>query len=434
MIMSHGCVYIETYGCQMNKLDSEIVQAILESDGYHVTSDMAEADIILLNTCGVRENAETRIHGRVAELSSMRRTKPELVFGIIGCMAQRLEESLISSVVSIVVGPDAYRRLPGLIGRAHKEGVVDTLLDQAETYDDIPPVRSDPWSAWVAVMRGCNNLCSYCIVPHTRGRERSIGAANILDEVRRLVDSGCREVTLLGQNVNSYHNGNVDFARLLDDVARTGIPWVRFLTSHPKDLDDGIISVMADRTNVCPHLHLPVQSGSDRILAAMNRRYTMEDYIRRVDAARAAVPGISLTTDIMFGFPGETEEDAAETVALMERVRYDFAFLYRYSEREGTAACGMTDAVPEPARIRRLSEAIERQRIITAERNRERIGSTRVVLVKAPSKDGKGWFGMTDISVPTVVTASDDGVCEGMFVKAVIDSTTGASLVGRIVE
>jgi tRNA-2-methylthio-N6-dimethylallyladenosine synthase len=431
--MSPSAVYIETYGCQMNKLDSENVAAILWNAGYEVVEDMNVADVILLNTCGVRESAEVRIHGRIGELSSLRKKRPGLVFGVIGCMAQRLGGRLISDVVRVVAGPDSYRRLPEMIRGVGVRGVVDTCLDPTETYDGISPVRESPFSAWVAVTRGCDNYCSYCVVPRTRGRERSISANRVIAEIERLNEEGFREVTLLGQNVNSYRDGALDFAGLLDRAADTGIAWIRFLTSHPRDFREEVLDVMARRGNICPHLHLPLQSGSDRILHAMNRRYTVGRYLELVNAARLLMPGISLTTDLIFGFPGETEEDFETTLALMERVRFDFAYLYRYSEREGTPASTLPEQVPEQLRIDRLKRAIGLQNSITASKNREQVGRIHTMLVKGPSKDGSGWYGFTETAVPVVVAASDGSLGPGAFGRVFVESTTGASLVGRIV-
>lgn len=424
-------IYIETYGCQMNKLDSETVAAILDDAGFSMTPDMTAADVILLNTCGVRENAETRIHGRIGELSSLRRDHPGLVFGIIGCMAQRLDRALLSDVVRIVAGPDSYRRLPDMIRGAVGAPMVDTRLDSSEVYEGVDPVRVSPFSAWVAVMRGCNNFCSYCIVPHTRGRERSIPAGDVAAEVARLRDAGYREVTLLGQNVNSYRDGGTGFARLLEMVAETGIGWVRFLTSHPKDLNDDTLRVMAEYPNVCKHLHLPLQSGSDATLKAMNRRYSIADYLAKAERAREMVAGVGISTDLIFGFPGETEADFRATLAVMERVRFDFAFLYRYSEREGTAACDLPGSVPEEERIRRLSAAINLQQAMSAEKNRALVGTEQVMLVKDRSKDGAGWYGFTETTVPAVIRNANHGIGPGSFARMRVTATTGASLVGE---
>ncbi len=423
-------VYIETYGCQMNKLDSETVASILTVAGFAVAPEIEGADVVLLNTCGVRENAETRIHGRLGELMAWRKENPDLFFGVIGCMAQRLDRRLLSKTVRIVAGPDSYRRLPEMIVRAAHGSETDTVLDPSETYGDIDPIRTDGHSAWVAVMRGCNNFCSYCIVPYTRGRERSIPVGTVVEQVESLVRRGFSEVTLLGQNVNSYRDGAVGFAELLGRVADTGIPWVRFLTSHPADLTPGIITVMADRDSICPHLHLPLQSGSDRILAAMNRGYDTTAYRAIVDRARAEIPGVTVTTDMIFGFPGEREEDFRDSIAMMREIRFEYAFLYRYSEREGTKACGMPDSVPEHIRIERLSGAIELQQRISRERQEERRGMTATVLVKGPSKDGEGWFGYTEWGIPAVVSAKGTDIREGSFLSVDITGTTGASLLG----
>lgn len=424
-------VYIETYGCQMNKLDTENVHAILASDGFNIVSDMSQADVILFNTCSVRENAERRVRGRIAELSALTKKNPKLFLGVIGCMAQELGERLLSKEVRIIAGPDSYRKLPVLLRQACNEAVVDTIFESDETYEDINPVRTSPVSAWVAVMRGCNNYCSYCIVPYTRGRERSIPSDSVIAEVEDLKKSGWKEITLIGQNVNSYRDGDVDFAGLLKRVSDTGIDRIRFLTSHPKDLTIDILDVMAERDNICPHLHLPLQSGSDRILKAMNRGYTVSDYMSLIKNAREIVNGISITTDMIFGFLGETEEDFQASLTVIETVRYDFAFLYRYSEREGTKACHLPGSVPEEIRIDRLKKAIELQNTITHQNNAERIGSETVILIKALSKDGKGWFGFSETSIPVVFTSESENVKIGDLVNVQIESTTGSSLVGK---
>ena len=426
-------IYIETYGCQMNKLDSEHVHTILATDGFSIVSDISLADAILLNTCGVRENAETRVRGRIGELQSLKKGKPDLFLGVIGCMAQRLGDALLSKDVHIIAGPDSYRKLPDMIRRAFKESAVDIGLFHEETYEDISPVRKSQFSAWIAVMRGCNNYCSYCIVPFVRGRERSIPVKNIISEIENLKNAGWLEVTLLGQNVNSYRDGNVDFAGLLKLVSDTGIDRVRFLTSHPKDLTEGILDVMAGRDNVCSHLHLPLQSGSDRILKAMNRGYTVSSYLEIVNKAREIVDKISITTDLIFGFPGETEADFQATLSVMEEARFDFAFLFRYSEREGTAACRLDGGVPEEIRIDRLKKAIALQNRITHRKNDERIGSETVILVKAASKDGKGWFGFSETNIPVVLTSEDKDITIGSFVNVRIESSTGASLIGKAI-
>jgi len=417
----------------MNKLDSETVTALLEREGFSVVSDINKADVILLNTCSVREKAENRIHGRIAELSSLRKYRPGLFFGVIGCMAQRLENRLISDFVRIVAGPDSYRKLPDMIRQAVDVPVVETVLKTDETYCDIAPVRSSPYSAWIAVMRGCNNFCSYCIVPYLRGRERSIHHKFIIEHIKKLKKDGCLEVTLLGQNVNSYYDSEVDFAGLLEQSADTGIEWIRFLTSHPKNLNEDILNVIARCDNVCNHLHLPLQSGSDRILSRMNRGYTISDYMTIVRNAKSLIKGLSITTDMIFGFPGETEEDFQATLSIMKEIKFDYAFLYRYSERELTQASSMNGSVPEHVRIERLKEAIELQQSITRRNNLELIGTEQVVMVKDVSKDSKGWYGFSETALPVVLTTDTNNIEIGSFVKVKIESTTGASLVGKAV-
>jgi len=424
-------VYIETYGCQMNKLDSENVCAILAADGFDVVEDMTTADVILFNTCGVREHAEQRIKGRITELHALRKHNPGVFFGIIGCMAQRLQDELLSDDVRLVAGPDMYRKLPSMIRLALNGVVVDTVLSADETYETVKPLRTSKVSAWIAITRGCNNYCSYCIVPYVRGRERSIPAVRIIDEIRCLRKGGWREVTLLGQNVNSYRDGDVDFAGLLRRVSDTGIDWIRFLTSHPKDLSADIIEVMAERDNICPHLHLPLQSGSDRILEAMNRRYTVSRYLDIIEMARGKIPRISITTDLIFGFPGETAEDFEATLKVMETVGFNFAFIYRYSERKGTKAYSMNNAVPEGIRIERLKKAVALQNSITYKNNKDYIGSDVTMLVNNPSKDGAGWFGFSETGIPVVFATDKRDVRAGSFVTVRIESTTGASLVGK---
>lgn len=429
--------YIETYGCQMNFSDAELIETLLAGEGLRRSEGEAGADLVLINTCGVREHAEQRVLSRLNKMKHRRRINPRSVIVVCGCMAQRMGDGLIEKApwVDLVLGPDSYRRLPELLARIKSGGNSESALefDRSETYSDIAPLRGDPSSAWVPVTRGCDNFCSYCIVPYTRGRERSIPVDHVIREIEWLHNEGYREVTLLGQNVNSYRDGEVDFADLLDRAAETGIGWVRFLTSHPRDLSRRVLEVMADRENVCSHLHLPLQSGSDRVLHAMNRGYTASWYMEKVDMARELVPDVSITTDLIFGFPGETTADFEATLSVMERARFDFAFLYRYSEREGTPACSFPDPVPEKERIDRLKSAIELQNTLTAERNARRIGSVHTVLVKGPSKDGRGWYGFTDTSVPAVVTGVDGSTRPGMFIRMRVESSTGTSLVGRCI-
>ena len=360
-------LFVETYGCQMNVGDSEIVVSIMQNEGWRYTDDPREADVILINTCSIRDNAEQRIWGRLAELRGLRRRRQGVLIGIIGCMAERLKERLTEGedAVDIVAGPDAYRDLPKLVREASAGGKgINVLLSREETYAEIAPVRLDRngVSAFVAIMRGCDNFCSYCVVPYTRGRERSRDAETIVAEARSLFENGYREVTLLGQNVNSYRTGDVDFPELVRRVASVSpLLRVRFATSHPKDMSDGLLEVMASMPNVCRAIHLPAQSGATSMLARMNRKYTREWYLDRIAAIRRYLPDCAITTDLIAGFSGETEEEHLQTLSLMREVGYDFAYMFKYSERPGTfAEKHLGDDVPEEVKSRRLSEIIAR--------------------------------------------------------------------------
>ena len=361
-------LFVETYGCQMNVGDTEIVVSIMQREGYFHTDRIEEADVVLVNTCSIRDNAEQRIWGRLNELKRYRRAKPGLVIGVIGCMAERLKERLTEgpNAVDVVAGPDAYRDLPQLVRTAEAGGKgVNVLLSTEETYAEIAPVRLDRngVSAFVSIMRGCDNFCAYCVVPYTRGRERSRDAATIEAEVRTLFENGYREVTLLGQNVNSYRSGEVGFPELLRRVASVSpLLRVRFATSHPKDMSDRLLETMASMPNICRAIHLPAQSGATSVLGRMNRKYTREWYLDRVAAIRRYMPDCAVTTDLIAGFSGETEEEHAATLSLMREVGYDFAYMFKYSERPGTfAQRNMPDDVPDEVKSRRLSEIIALQ-------------------------------------------------------------------------
>ena len=389
-------VYIETYGCQMNVNDTEVVFSILSDAGYARTERMEDADVIMANTCSVRDGAEQRIWGRIEQFNACRKGRGDVVVGILGCMAERLKDALLDTgKVDVVAGPDAYRHLPELLA-AVREGhpQIDVELSREETYGDIAPVRIDRngVSAFISIMRGCNNVCAYCVVPYTRGAERSRDHRTIVREACACVEQGYKEVTLLGQNVDSYRDGDVDFARLLEMVARIdpGLR-VRFSTSHPKDISDELIAVMSRHPNICRHIHLPVQSGSDRMLALMRRRYTREWYLDRVRAIRAAMPDCGITTDVIAGFCTETEQDHRDTLSLFEEVGFDAAFMFQYSERPGTlAARQMKDDVPPEVKTRRLEEIITLQNRLSLESNRRDLGKTFEVLVEGPSRKGEG--------------------------------------------
>ncbi len=427
-------VYVETYGCQMNAADSELVGGILSSRGYVFTGEMAEADVVLLNTCAIRDNAEQRIRGRLGLINARKRKKPDLVVGILGCMAERLRERFIEEerLVDVIVGPDEYRRLPSLLDGAFAgEKGIAVRLSRVETYDDIMPLRTEGINAWISVMRGCDKFCTFCVVPFTRGRERSRGLAGVVDEVRDLAARGFRDVTLLGQNVNSYSDGGHDFAALIRSVAAVDRTLrIRFTTSHPQDMSDALIETIATTENICKYIHLPVQSGSDRILDLMNRTYTADEYLRLVERIRRAIPGVSLTTDIITGFPGETDEDHRKTVDLIYGVRYDGAYTFMYSAREKTRAWDMGDPVPDHVKNGRVSEIIELQRTISGEINQGLIGSVERVLVEGVSRKSDAEFmGRTDTNKTVVFPHA--GETAGDYVHIAIDRANTATLFGR---
>ena len=401
-------LYIETYGCQMNVADSEVIASVMKMAGYDTASSAEEADAIFLNTCSVRDNAEQKILNRLEALRALRKKRPHLIVGVVGCMAERVKDELIERHgVNLVAGPDAYLSLPDLMAAAEAgEKAINVELSTTETYRDVVPrhIGAARISGFVSIMRGCNNFCTYCIVPYTRGRERSRDVESILREARDLREHGFREVTLLGQNVNSYRFTREDgtvitFPDLLRTVARA-VPdlRVRFTTSHPKDMSDETLHVIAEEPNVCRHIHLPVQSGSSRILKLMNRKYDREWYLERVAAIRRIIPDCGLSTDIFCGFPGETEEDHQLSLSLMEECRYDSAFMFKYSERPGTyASRHLPDDVPEEVKIRRLNEIIALQNRLSAEANARCVGRTYEVLVEGVSKRSREQlFGRTE--------------------------------------
>ena len=385
-------LYIETYGCQMNVNDTEVVFSILAKHGYERTEDISEADVIMANTCSIRDNAEQRIWGRIDYFNTFRKAKPELVVGILGCMAERLKDALLDTgKVNVVAGPDAYRSLPELLA-AVQDGhpQINVELSREETYGDISPVRIDKngVSAFISIMRGCNNVCSYCVVPYTRGAERSRDYHTIVREACECVEKGYKEVTLLGQNVDSYKFGDVNFAGLLAMVAQISPELrVRFSTSHPKDISDAVIETMASYPNICHHIHLPVQSGNDRILEKMRRRYTREWYLGRVAKIRELMPDCGITTDAIVGFCSETEDEFRDTLSIFEEVGYDAAFMFNYSERPGTLASrNYPDDIPIEEKTRRLNELITLQNRLSLESNRRDVGKIFEVLVEGPSK------------------------------------------------
>ncbi len=419
----------------MNLADTEIVLGILNKSGYSPTQAIDEADVVLLNTCSVREHAEEKIHQRLNVIRKQMAEKPELVVGVLGCMAERLRSSLMQRHnVDIVVGPDEYRKLPDLVDGAFtgSQGI-GVRLSRTETYDDVTPFRSEGISAWISVMRGCDKFCTFCIVPFTRGRERSRTLTSVVAEVEQLVKQGFREITLLGQNVNSYIDSGHDFADLLSAVADVdpGLR-VRFTTSHPQDLSDKLIDSIAAHDNLCNYIHLPVQSGSTRVLEAMNRTYTREHYLALVSKIRSRIPGVALSTDIISGFPTETEGEHKETLSLMEEVRYDGAYMFKYSPREGTPAYRLGDDIPEEVKARRLSEIISLQQKISGEVNQSLVGNTMNVMVDGPSKKSElQMSGRTDTNKTAVFQAGQ--YKPGDLVSVKIERATSATLFGQVV-
>jgi tRNA-2-methylthio-N6-dimethylallyladenosine synthase len=434
-------VYIETYGCQMNVADSEVVVSILHKAGYEPTESITDAGLILINTCSIRENAEQRIWGRLKAIRHLKKQNNDLKIGVIGCMAERLKEKLIETeqLVDIVVGPDAYRELPLLILEAesgHK--AVNVLLSREETYADISPVRMDKngVTSFISIMRGCNNMCAYCVVPYVRGAERSRNPQSVMKEAKDLFDMGYREVTLLGQNVDSYRwdngSGNTEFPELLENVARIDPHLrVRFSTSHPKDISDTLLHTIARNNNICRHIHLPAQSGSSRILKLMNREYTREWYMDRVRAIREIIPDCSLSTDMITGFCTETEEDHKESLSLMEWVGFDFAYMFKYSERPGTrAARKLKDDVPEQVKANRLSEIIALQNRLSSRSKRKDVGTVFEVLIEGFSKRSTEYLsGRT--SQNKVVVFPCNNFKKGEYAKVLIERCTSATLIGK---
>lgn len=436
-------LFIETYGCQMNVADSEVIASVMRMAGYEPCEELDNADAVFLNTCSIRDNAEQKIFHRLDALNALRRKGRKLIIGVVGCMAERVKQNLIDNYgVDLVAGPDAYLSLPGLIAQVEAgEKAMNVELSTTETYRDVIPTRicGNHISGFVSIMRGCNNFCHYCIVPYTRGRERSRDVESIMSEVNDLAAKGYKEVTLLGQNVNSYRferDGKViTFPALLRMVA-TAVPQmrVRFTTSHPKDMSDETLHAIAEIPNICKHIHLPVQSGSSRILKLMNRKYTREWYLERVEAIRRIIPDCGLSTDIFSGFHSETEEDHQESLSLMRACGYDSAFMFKYSERPGTyASKHLPDDVLEEIKIRRLNEIIEVQNQLSAESNRRCIGQTFEVLVDGFSKRSREQLcGRTEQNKTVVFERGNHRI--GDFVKVTILEASSATLIGKAVE
>ena len=446
-------VFLETYGCQMNEYDSELVQSILRPQGYEMTGSLEEAEVVLINTCAIRENAHRKIYGRLDLLRplkiKMAKEKRPFVVGVLGCMAQNLKEILFEHpVVNLIVGPDNYRALPGLIAKViqddgrEKERRNVTLrpiliaadLSEYETYSDIAPTRVEGVNAWIAVMRGCDNFCSFCVVPYTRGRERSRSVAGILEEVRRLADQGYRQVTLLGQNVNSYRHEGDTFADLILKVADVpGIRRVRFTSPHPKDFPEPLLEAVAGHPHICKHIHLPLQSGSDRVLDRMNRTYSKKEYLDLVEKVRRIIPGAALTTDIIVGFPSETEADHLETAGVVEQARFDSAFIFKYSERKGTIASKKyADDVRAEVKTDRIVRLYDLQHRISLQKNREKTGKKLEVMIEGPAEKKPNYqIGKSDGN--TTVLFPETGLGPGALISVEISDASPNTLSGHAV-
>lgn len=419
----------------MNLADSEVVAGIMNSSDYGITTDAADADIIFVNTCSVRDNAEHRVHQRLQTLKKYKSNSPGVIIGVLGCMAERLRTELIEkgNIVDLVVGPDEYRKLPELVENAMSgEKGIAVRLSRVENYDDIVPLRTEGVCAWISVMRGCDKFCTFCVVPFTRGRERSRTLKSVVEEVRRLSDTGFKEVTLLGQNVNSYRDGDSDFADLMKAVSKVDRSMrIRFTTSHPQDMSEKLIRTIAENENICKYIHLPVQSGSDRILKLMNRTYTSAQYLQLVEKIKRLIPSVSLSTDIIAGFPTETEADHQQTLDVIREVRYDGAFMFKYSPRENTKAWDMGDDVSDEIKVQRLNEIIGLQQKISLEQNQPLVGKTVEVLVERESaKSSDEWMGRTGANKVTVFPKGDAKV--GDLVKIKVHKVNSATLFGTI--
>lgn len=440
--------YIESYGCQMNFSDSEIIASILQGEGFGATRNVEEADLIFLNTCSIREKAEQTVRKRLTEFKKIKRTNPDLLIGVLGCMAERLKSKLLEEekLVDLVVGPDAYRTLPSLIEEAESgTKAVNVLLSREETYADISPVRinTNGISAFVSIMRGCNNMCAFCVVPFTRGRERSRDNLSIVEECKSLFEAGYKEVTLLGQNVDSYYwvdpktNHAVDFAMLLEEVALVSpLLRVRFSTSHPKDITDKVLYTMKKYHNICKYIHLPVQSGSNRVLQLMNRTYTREWYLGRVNRIKEIMPDCAISSDIIAGFCTEEEQDHLDTLDIMRRTAYEYSYMFAYSERPGTlAAKRYKDDVPDETKKRRLDEIVQLQNKLSLESNKKDIGKVFEVLIEGDSKKSPlQWMGRNSQYKVMVFDKADPSLKPGSYVHVLALECTQGTLMGKIVD
>lgn len=432
----HKTYYIETYGCQMNVADSELIAGLLQQEGYRETGDIQASDTIFVNTCSVREHAEERVHSRLGTFKSIKEKNPNVIIGVLGCMAQSLKHQLLEDKpwLDIVLGPDSYRRLPELLNRqVISTNIVDTHLSRFEVYDDLFPSRKEGINAWVSIMRGCDKFCSFCIVPFTRGRERSRSVKSIVSEARQAVADGFVEVTLLGQNVNSYQHDNHGFAQLLEEVAAIPkLQRIRYTSPHPQDMTEDLLYVMAEHVNICNSIHLPMQAGADRILRRMNRTYTRKHFMELVDRIRTILPDVGLTTDIIVGFPGETDQEFEQTLEVMEYVKFDLAFTFKFSARKGTKAAEYQDQLNPQKSQDRLEQLIKLQKQHTLIRNRQVVGKVQTVLVEKESKRSSArWAGRTDSNKWVIFEKGAAQIKD--FVSVEIRDARGVSLHGNII-
>lgn len=430
--------YIETYGCQMNVADSELIAGLLQNEGYSPALEINSADAIFVNTCAIREHAEEKVHSRLGQYRLIKNNKPDTLIGVLGCMAQNLKDDILDNkpFVDIVLGPDSYRRLPELLHRKmyHKQNIVDTKLSRFEVYDGLFPSRNEGINAWISIMRGCDKFCTFCIVPFTRGRERSRNVSSIVSEVKQAVDAGFVEITLLGQNVNSYQFENITFPELLETVAEIeGVKRIRFTSPHPQDINTELLDVISRHDNICNYIHLPLQSGNDRILKRMNRTYSKKYFLDLVSQIRETLPHAGISTDIIVGFPGETQAEFEDTLDVMEKVKFDTSFTFKYSPRPGTKAAEYNDQINEHEKQIRLEKVIEQQKKHTLERNRELVGRTELVLIEKESKKSQyKWAGRTDSNKWVIFEKGSSQIKD--FVHVLITHAKGVSLHGELLK